>query len=205
MLRFESHSKSCRVSQQRQAIGAKNNIRTSLAERQAPRSRVPDCGVAMVPSSRRQLTVMVNSNFASSSIGQPKHCMATTVNRPQGFYRSPFRAPKDLQPHGTQPRRDRRYVLARGSRWSPRIESEIIFKLALAPAPGMDETALLACIDWVGHGFEIVQSIFPGWKFSAPDAVAAFGLHGARPNWTPSFYCSVRRGLEPRFRPSKSI
>ena len=61
----------------------------------------------------------------------------------------------------------------------PRIEPEIIFKLALAPAPGMDETALLACIDRVGHGFEIVQSIFPGWKFSAPDAVAAFGLHGA--------------------------
>ena len=61
----------------------------------------------------------------------------------------------------------------------PRIEPEIIFKLALAPTPGMDETALLACLDWVGHGFEIVQSIFPGWKFSAPDAVAAFGLHGA--------------------------
>jgi len=37
----------------------------------------------------------------------------------------------------------------------PRIEPEIVFKLALAPAPGMDETALPACIDWVGHGFEI--------------------------------------------------
>src|SRR6266478_10142436 len=61
----------------------------------------------------------------------------------------------------------------------PRIEPEIIFKLALAPAPGMDETALLACFDWVAHGFELVQSIFPGWKFSAPDTVAAFGLHGA--------------------------
>ena len=61
----------------------------------------------------------------------------------------------------------------------PRIEPEIVFKLALMPAPDMDETALLACIDWVGHGFEIVQSIFPGWKFSAPDTVAAFGLHGA--------------------------
>jgi 2-oxo-3-hexenedioate decarboxylase len=61
----------------------------------------------------------------------------------------------------------------------PRIEPEIVFKLALAPAPGMDEIALLDCIDWVGHGFEIVQSIFPGWKFSAPDTVAAFGLHGA--------------------------
>jgi 2-oxo-3-hexenedioate decarboxylase len=61
----------------------------------------------------------------------------------------------------------------------PRIEPEIIFKLAVAPAPSMDETALLACIDWVGHGFEVVQSIFPGWQFSAPDTVAAFGLHGA--------------------------
>jgi 2-oxo-3-hexenedioate decarboxylase len=61
----------------------------------------------------------------------------------------------------------------------PRIEPEIVFKLASAPASGMDETALLACIDWVAHGFEIVQSIFPGWKFSVPDAVAAFGLHGA--------------------------
>ena len=61
----------------------------------------------------------------------------------------------------------------------PRIEPEIVFKLARAPASGMDETALLACLDWVGHGFEIVQSIFPGWKFSASDAVAAFGLHGA--------------------------
>lgn len=61
----------------------------------------------------------------------------------------------------------------------PRIEPEIVFKLAVAPAPGMDETGLLACIDWVAHGFEIVQSIFPGWKFSAADTVAAFGLHGA--------------------------
>ena len=61
----------------------------------------------------------------------------------------------------------------------PRIEPEIVFKLAVAPAPGMGEGALLESIDWVAHGFEIVQSIFPGWKFAAPDTVAAFGLHGA--------------------------
>jgi 2-oxo-3-hexenedioate decarboxylase len=61
----------------------------------------------------------------------------------------------------------------------PRIEPEIVFGLAAAPAPGMDERALLACVDWVAHGFEIVHSIFPGWTFSAPDTVAAFGLHGA--------------------------
>jgi 2-oxo-3-hexenedioate decarboxylase len=61
----------------------------------------------------------------------------------------------------------------------PRIEPEIMFGLATAPSPGMDEHALLDCIDWVAHGYEIVQSIFPGWRFSAPDTVAAFGLHGA--------------------------
>jgi 2-oxo-3-hexenedioate decarboxylase len=61
----------------------------------------------------------------------------------------------------------------------PRIEPEIVLGLAAAPAPDMDERALLACVDWVAHGFEIVQSIFPGWKFAAPDTVAAFGLHGA--------------------------
>jgi 2-keto-4-pentenoate hydratase len=61
----------------------------------------------------------------------------------------------------------------------PRIEPEIVFGLASAPAAGMDKRALLNCIEWVAHGFEIVQSIFPGWKFSAPDTVAAFGMHGA--------------------------
>jgi len=61
----------------------------------------------------------------------------------------------------------------------PRIEPEILFRLAAAPPPGMDESGLLACVGWVAHGFEIVQSIFPGWKFSAADAVAAFGVHVA--------------------------
>jgi 2-oxo-3-hexenedioate decarboxylase len=61
----------------------------------------------------------------------------------------------------------------------PRIEPEIVFGLDRAPAPGMDEAALLSCIEWVAPGFEIVQSIFPGWRFTAADTIAAFGLHGA--------------------------
>lgn len=61
----------------------------------------------------------------------------------------------------------------------PRIEPEIVLGLARAPEPGMDERALLGCIEWVAHGFEIVQSLFPGWRFEAADTVAAFGLHGA--------------------------
>ena len=61
----------------------------------------------------------------------------------------------------------------------PRIEPEIIFGLAAAPSPGMSQDQLLGCVDWVAHGFEIVQSIFPDWKFRLTDTVAAYGLHGA--------------------------
>ncbi|MDO9058899.1 MAG: fumarylacetoacetate hydrolase family protein [Bradyrhizobium sp.] len=61
----------------------------------------------------------------------------------------------------------------------PRIEPEIVFGLSVAPSAQMDEAALSSCIEWVALGFEIVQSIFPGWKFSAADTIAANGLHGA--------------------------
>lgn len=61
----------------------------------------------------------------------------------------------------------------------PQIEPEIALCLARAPAPDMDDEATLGCIAWVAHGFEIVHSIFPGWRFKAADTVAAFGLHGA--------------------------
>jgi 2-oxo-3-hexenedioate decarboxylase len=61
----------------------------------------------------------------------------------------------------------------------PRIEPEIALHFMTAPEPGMSESEIFRCIDWVAHGFEIVQSIFPGWRFAAADTVAAYGLHGA--------------------------
>jgi len=61
----------------------------------------------------------------------------------------------------------------------PRIEPEIVLHLGRAPEAGMDMAALLECVDAVAHGFEIVQSVFPDWKFTAAEAVAAYGLHGA--------------------------
>jgi 2-oxo-3-hexenedioate decarboxylase len=60
----------------------------------------------------------------------------------------------------------------------PRIEPEIMFGLGKAPSPSLDESGLLDCIDWVALGYEIVQSIFPGWKFAAFDTIAANALHG---------------------------
>ena len=43
----------------------------------------------------------------------------------------------------------------------------------------MSEEALLGCVGWVAHGFEIVQSVYPGWKLTGAESAAAFGLHGA--------------------------
>ena len=62
---------------------------------------------------------------------------------------------------------------------APRIEPEIMFGLSKAPMPDMDESALLDCIDWIALGYEIVQSIFPEWKFAVFDAIVANALHGA--------------------------
>jgi len=62
---------------------------------------------------------------------------------------------------------------------APKIEPEIAFGLGRAPEPGMDEAQLMACIGWVAHGIEMVQSLYPGWAFQPPDTVVAAALHGA--------------------------
>ena len=61
----------------------------------------------------------------------------------------------------------------------PRIEPEVVLHLGRAPSPGMSEAELFGCVDWVAAGFEVVQSVYPGWKLTLPEATAAFGLHGA--------------------------
>lgn len=60
----------------------------------------------------------------------------------------------------------------------PRLEPEIVFGFAAAPRAGMGLDALRGCIEWVAHGFEIVHTHFEGWRFTAPDTVADFALHG---------------------------
>lgn len=60
----------------------------------------------------------------------------------------------------------------------PKIEPEIVFRFRAAPRAGARLVDLLHTVDWVAHGFEIVQSHFPRWKFQAPDTVADSGLHG---------------------------
>jgi 2-keto-4-pentenoate hydratase len=60
----------------------------------------------------------------------------------------------------------------------PRLEPEIVlgFKENTIPnSSSMDD--VFAALDWVAHGFEIVQSPFQNWKFTAAEAFAAQGLH----------------------------
>jgi 2-oxo-3-hexenedioate decarboxylase len=81
--------------------------------------------------------------------------------------------------------RDGRAAIPVGPLPEPRIEPEIVLHFAAAPPVTRDEAAILACVDWIAHGFEIVQSPFRDWKFKVADTVAANGLHGALVIGTP--------------------
>ena len=61
----------------------------------------------------------------------------------------------------------------------PRLEPEIAFGFGRAPSAEMSPAQILECVNWISHGFEIVQSHYPDWKFEAPDTVANNALHGA--------------------------
>lgn len=93
-----------------------------------------------------------------------------------------------------------RGVLCIGSLLEPRIEPEIVIHLGSAPPREADAAAVLACIDWIAHGFEIVESIFPGWKVQAADTVAACAMHAAlaigEPQPIDSLGADVMRKLE---------
>ena len=58
----------------------------------------------------------------------------------------------------------------------PRIEPEIVVCLKQTPKDGSEKTEIY--LDWIAPGFEIVDSIYPNWKFSLTDAIASGGLHG---------------------------
>ena len=60
----------------------------------------------------------------------------------------------------------------------PRLEPEVAFGFAKAPHAGMTLTELQQCLAWVAHSFEIVHTHCEGWRFTAADTVADFGLHG---------------------------
>jgi 2-oxo-3-hexenedioate decarboxylase len=91
--------------------------------------------------------------------------------------------------------RDGKAALALGRFVLPRIEPEVVFKLAAPVPPTDDPWAILAAVEWIAPGFEIVQSHFPDWKFTAADCTAAFGLHGALVVGEPMLLTDANRGL----------
>lgn len=60
----------------------------------------------------------------------------------------------------------------------PRLEPEVALRLAADPTPDMDEEALLGIVEWFAPAFEIVHSIYPSWRFTLADCIAANALHG---------------------------
>jgi 2-keto-4-pentenoate hydratase len=60
----------------------------------------------------------------------------------------------------------------------PRLEPEIVFGLKAEPSAGLDNAALVDCIEWVAHGFEIVHTHFSDWRFRLADCFADDALHG---------------------------
>ncbi len=60
----------------------------------------------------------------------------------------------------------------------PKLEPEIFFRLVEIPNKNMNDYELLSCCSHFGLGVELVQSVFKDWKFTLPDTVAGFGLHG---------------------------
>lgn len=75
----------------------------------------------------------------------------------------------------------------------PRIEPEIVFKLSRAPNADDNIDTIADCIEWMAHGFEIIVSPFPSWRFGTPDAIAAFGMHGTLIIGEPKLLSSATR------------
>lgn len=65
-----------------------------------------------------------------------------------------------------------------GSFLLPRLEPEIVLGLRHAPASSSLED-VADSVEWVAHGFEIVQSAYPEWSFTAAESFAAQSLHAA--------------------------
>lgn len=63
---------------------------------------------------------------------------------------------------------------------APRIEPEIAFGLRSDLGAEMREPArILEAVEWVAPAFEIVDCLYPDWKFRVQDTVAQQGLHAA--------------------------
>ncbi len=68
--------------------------------------------------------------------------------------------------------------LSMASMFAPKIEPEIVFRLAKTPESS-DPVHVLQATEWIALGFEIIDCVFPEWTFQPADFVASRGLHAA--------------------------
>jgi 2-oxo-3-hexenedioate decarboxylase len=64
-----------------------------------------------------------------------------------------------------------------GGLTSPRLEVEVVVKLAAAVPVGATIEELSSAVEWAALGFEIVDCHYPDWKLTPADLVADHGLH----------------------------
>ena len=59
----------------------------------------------------------------------------------------------------------------------PKIECEVVVRLASTPEAGERDAAVARRLAGIGHGFEVVDPPYPGWRMRPADTVAAGGIH----------------------------
>lgn len=60
---------------------------------------------------------------------------------------------------------------------APRIEAEVVVKLASALGPGASSEEISQAVEWAALGFELVDCHYPGWQLTPADLIADFGCH----------------------------
>ncbi len=77
------------------------------------------------------------------------------------------------------------YQLSTTGMLTPKIEPEIVFRLTQPLDGANDPAAVLACVESIALGFEIIDCVYPAWTFTPIDFVAAYGLHRSLVVGTP--------------------
>jgi len=62
---------------------------------------------------------------------------------------------------------------------APKIEPEVVFRMKQGIGDPASPEAVLAAVESIALGFEVIDCPFPDWKFQPVDFVAAYGLHAA--------------------------
>ena len=69
---------------------------------------------------------------------------------------------------------------------APKLEPEVVLKLSKPiPSGAASVEDIARCVEWAAVGFEIVDSHYLDWRFTAAEAVADFGVHAGLVVGTP--------------------